>query len=145
MAGHEANPAYAGEVIDHAQQLSEAHRFLQALAIGIDVLTQEREFDIALSNQLADFLQNGLGGSGLFPAADIGHDAVGTEIVAAVHDRDVGFVVKLTLGGQPFGYQRILIGHPHDARMVGQHRIQQRGQLVQVMGAKCQIDKRILL
>ena len=58
----------------------------QPLAVAVDVLAQEGDFLIALLDKLPELRQNCGGLAAAFPPADVGHDAVGAEVVAPVHD-----------------------------------------------------------
>ena len=59
---------------------------MRIAAEGVDVLPQQGDLAGAAVQQVAAFVEDGRGQTGLLAAAGIGHDAVGAEIVAALHD-----------------------------------------------------------
>ena len=74
------------------QQVGEVdHRIIGIFpVIGIHVLAEERNLLIAGLKDLAGFPDDGLGVAGTFGASGIRDDTVGTDIVAAAHDRNEG-------------------------------------------------------
>ena len=86
VAGHKAHQKVAGQLGNLRQQVGKVHADAQILAIGIDILPQKGNLLGTVFNQLAALLQNALRLTAALPPPDIGHDAVGAEIVAAVHN-----------------------------------------------------------
>ena len=144
MGGHEAD---AGNVqpIQLPQQLGEGISVFRAVAVAVHVLAQQHDFLYAGLPELLRFPEDILHAAGALPAPHIGHDAVGTEIVAAVHDGDVGMPRIQPLHRQPLGDQVFLMGNAdHPGALLAQAHQHPR-QLVQVMGAEGQVDKAVLL
>ena len=86
VAGHEADLVIAGHRAEQVEQIGEVHLLFQPLAIAVDVLAQQGDFLIPRFHKAAELGEDIAGLAALFAAADIRHDAVGAEVVAAVHD-----------------------------------------------------------
>ena len=142
MACHEAD-ALDADGVQLPQQLGEADVALQALAIAVDILAQEHDLLHAAGLQLAGFLEDRLHLPGALTTADIGDDAVTAEVVAAIHDGDVGCIAAKTLDGQLLGDGILILHHDHGTICV-QGLVEQLGQLVQVRGTKGQVNKLVL-
>ena len=87
VGSHEPDQEIPVKRIDPTEQLRKIHPVLHSLPIGIDVLPEQRDVLVARFDQLPHLRQNILRMTAAFPAADIRHNAVRTEIVAPVHDR----------------------------------------------------------
>ena len=74
-----------------------------------------------------------------FPAADVGHDAVGAEVVAAVHDGHPRAGAALADHGHTLGDGAVLILHGEHPAPLGIDLIQQLGELPQGLRAEHQI------
>ena len=86
MTGHEADEEIPGNLGDSFQQVGKILPLGQVFSIGVDILTKQCDFLCAALNQTAALGENILKFPAALPAPDVGHDAVGAEIVAAVHD-----------------------------------------------------------
>ena len=121
MAGHEADKEVPGHGVDLLQEPGEVHpRQPQVLAVGVDVLAQEGDVPISGLGELPDLGQNVLGPPGPLPPPDIGDDAVGAEIVAAVHDGDPGLDGALPPDREALGDGAGLVGGVEDAAPAGE-------------------------
>ena len=86
MARHEADLVVAGDFAQQVQKVGKVDGMFQPLAVAVDVLAQEGDLLIALLDKLPELCQNCGGLAAALPPADVGHDAVGAEVVAPVHD-----------------------------------------------------------
>ena len=87
VARHEAQPELAGKLGDTRHEVGKIDAEAEILAVGVDVLAEQRDVLIARGDEALDLLQDLLRPSRAFAAAHVGDDAVRTEIVAPVHDR----------------------------------------------------------
>ena len=143
VAGHEAD---AGNVhaVQAAQQFREGGSALQPLAVGIHILSQQHDFLHAAYAQLLRFPEDIVHPAAALPPADIGHDAVGAEVVAAVHNGDVRRILPQPLDGQILG-NGVLVLHFHHGPVAVEGFAKQFRQAVQVGGSEGQIHKAVLL
>ena len=111
MARHIADSLYTGDSIDKLQKLAEAFLFASILAIRIDILPQKGELLITQGHGLFNLMADGLGTAASFPAPHIGHDAVGAEIITAIHDRNPSGKAALANKG-PLKFLR------HDSKVI---------------------------
>merc|ERR1739841_218441 len=73
------------------QEIGKFRRFsFFSVAIAVDGLSQERDFQTTLGSQLVCFFKDLSGRSPLFGAADHWHDAIGAEFVATDLDANIG-------------------------------------------------------
>ena len=86
VAGHKADVIIAGHGAQQVEKVGEIDLLFQTLAIAVHVLTQQGDLLIARFHKAAELRKDIAGLAALLAAADVGHDAVGTEVVAAVHD-----------------------------------------------------------
>ena len=98
VAGHIMNTLNAGNNIHTAQQLSESVLVAKILAIGINVLSQQSKFLVAIFNCYLNLGNNIIDAAAALASAYIRHDAVGTEIIAAIHNRNPGSKRALAYG-----------------------------------------------
>ena len=94
---------------------------------------------IPLGRQLADLRQDVLRPAGALTPPDVGHDAVGAKVVAAVHDGHPGLHPARPAHRQPFGNGSVgvlRLKHPPSAQV---HPVEQLGELPQSMGAEHQV------
>ena len=143
MAGHEAD---AGDIqpVQFPQEPGEGGAARQTLAVAVHVLPQEHDLLHAAVAEFLRFPQDGLHIPAALPPAHIGHDAVGAEVVAAIHDGDVGRVLPQALHGHVLG-DHVLLLHLYHGTVAVQRAAEQLRQLVQVGGAEGQIHKAVLL
>jgi hypothetical protein len=86
VAGHEADVIVPRDGAKQVQQVGKIHLLLKALAVAVDVLAQQGDLLVARLHEALELGEDVAGLPALFAATDVGHDAVGTEVVAAVHD-----------------------------------------------------------
>jgi hypothetical protein len=136
---HEADEKITWDGVDRLQQVGEVHGLFQVLAVGVDVLTQQGDVLIALLHQLADLGQNVLWIPGTLTAPDVGDNAVGTEVVAAVHNGHPGFNLVLAHYRNPFGDGTGLLLHGEDPAPLGEQGVDHLREFPQRLGAEDQI------
>ena len=83
--------------------------------------------------------QNPLRLTAPLPSPDVGDDAVGTEVVAAVHNGDPGFQLALTHHRQTLGNASGVVRRLKDPLLLVQHLTQKLREFPQHMGAENQI------
>jgi hypothetical protein len=121
VRGSESNPNGGGDLfLDAPQELGEVDARLQALAIRIHIMPQEDDLIISGGYESHNFLQYLLWGTALFSTSQVGNHAIGTEIIAALHDLDPCFEpveterdnwLLLLLGVPLFSQQRWDLGN----------------------------------
>ena len=87
VAGHEADEKLARNVVYHAYEVGKIRFAAEVAAVGVYVLPQQGYVLVAVGDELPRLGHDILRTAGALPAADVWHDAVGAEIIAAVHDR----------------------------------------------------------
>ena len=97
MACHEADEKFAGNVVYHADEVCKIDVRAEIFSVGVYVLAKERYVLAAALYKLPCLGDDILGPARALPSADIGHDAVGAEIIAAVHDRKPGLYAAVAL------------------------------------------------
>ena len=90
MTGHEAQDEVPLQGVQLPQKIGKIQAAPQVLPIGVHVLAQEIDLFETLCDQFPGFPDHVLRLPAPLPAPDIGDDAVGAEIVAAVHDGEPG-------------------------------------------------------
>ena len=88
MRSHEADAMFARILCKILEQFCKAVPVRPVVAVGIDVLTEQRHLFVSVRERLFKFGKDILTGAAALPAANERHDAVGAKIVAAVHDVD---------------------------------------------------------
>lgn len=111
MAGHIPDPFHPRDGIHPAQEGGKGILLSPVLPIRIHILSQEGEFTVAQFHRLPDLFTDGLGAAAPFPSPDIGHDTVGAEVVAAIHDGHPGRIAALP-------YEMALKFPGHDGQVV---------------------------
>ena len=96
VASHIMNTLNTGNSIHTAQQLSEGILVTKILAVGINVLAQQSELLVAFLNCSLNLGNNIIDATAALASAYIRHDAVGAEIIAAIHNRNPGSKRALT-------------------------------------------------
>ena len=140
MAGHEADEEIAGELGNRGQQIGKIEALAQILAVGVDVLAQQGDLTGAVFDELAALGQDVLHLAAALTAADVGDDAVGAEIVAAVHDGHPALQGVVTDLGNALGNGAGLVLNIELALLAAQDVPQDLGELPQVMGGEDTID-----
>ena len=134
-------PVNFGNAAQQVGQIAFAAVFVLAV-IGVDVLSEEIDFDAAGFDQPARFPQNRGNRAGIFDAARIGNDAVGAEVVAAFLNGQIGKSALRPVFGQrvEFGDGRKFGVDNADAAFA-RHPGQNFGQPVVSQRSGCKIDK----
>ena len=115
MAGHKAQDKVALDLVKLIKQIGKivAH----ALGIGIDVLPEQRDILISLFHKILDLGHHLVHLATALSAAHVGHDAIGAEIVTAVHDGHPGAVIALAADRHALGHRVFsLLGAENAAR-----------------------------
>ena len=120
-------------------QPGKIHLLWQALAIGVDILPQQRDILVALCYQLLYLLHDPLRTAAALPAAHIGHNAVGTKIIAAVHDWYPSFDKAIPLRGKILRHTAVILPQIKNPLSLGKAALQQGWEKMRRMGAKHQI------
>ena len=100
VAGHKADLVIARNGAQQVEQIGKIRLFFQTFAIAVYVLAQQGDFFIALLYQRFELCQNIRRGAAALAPAHIGHNAVGAEIIAPVHDGQPGAEAGITPDGQ---------------------------------------------
>ena len=111
LGGHEADEIVAGNFVQCGQQVGKVVAGAKVFAVGVDVLAQQGDLLISLGSQLAHLADDLLRVAAALTAPDIGHDAVGAEVVAAVHDADPRAGAALTDHRHTLGNGAVLVLH----------------------------------
>ncbi len=109
VRGHEAEAVVAVHGIQPAQKLGKTDGIPEGLAVRIHILPEKGDIFIAVFHKAAEFPQDGVRPAAALSAPDVRHNAVGTEIVAAIHHREPRPEPAAAPGGKPFGDDRILL------------------------------------
>ena len=143
VARHKADHKVARNVVDHAEEIGEVHAVLQVFPVGVHVLPEQGDVLIALPHELARLGEHRLRLAGTLAPADIGHDAVGAEIVAAVHDRQPGLHRPVAPHGDALGYRALVPGRRKDALMAPHDALQQLRETPELVRPENQIHHRV--
>ena len=141
MGGHEADALHA-QRIQPAKQTGEG--IARARAVAVDILPKQHDFLHAALQKALGLAQDVVRAAGALAPAHIGHDAVGAEVVAAVHDGDIGMPGVEPLDRQVLGDEVFLVCHADHADLLRKQRKEQRRQAVQVVRAEGQINEAVL-
>ena len=141
VGGHEADALHAQRV-QPAKQAGEG--IARARAVAVDILPKQHDFLHAALQKALGLAQDVVRAAGALAPAHIGHDAVGAEVVAAVHDGDIGMPGVEPLNRQILGDEVFLVCHADHAGLLRKQRKEQRGQAVQVVRAEGQINEAVL-
>ena len=139
VAGHEADQVVPGDLVDLREEVGEIHGGLQVLAVGVDVLAQEGDVLVPLVHQLPDLRQDVPRLPAPLPAPDIGDDAVGAEVVAAVHDGDPGLHRALPDHRHPLGDGAVLLLDGEHPPVLGAHVVEELREPPEGLGAEDQV------
>ena len=125
MAGHEADLVIAGDPAQQVEQVGKVDGVFQPFAVAVDVLPQQGDLLVTGLHQAAELGQDRVGFTAALPPADVGHDAVGAEVVAAVHDGQPGPEAGVPPDGQVLHHRVAGAGllqiPPALAEPLGQH------------------------
>ena len=90
MTRHIPDPFDAFYFIDSPEQAGKIVMTGQVFPVGIDILAQQSNFFVSCIGNAPDFFHDSLDRTADFPAPYVRNDAIGTEIIAPVHDGDPG-------------------------------------------------------
>ncbi len=108
MAGHEADQEVAGDVVYGSYEIRKVAAFAQILAVAVDVLAQQGDVLISGLDQGARLGDDVVKAPRALPARGRrGDDAVGAEVVAAVHDAQPGLHAAGAADGQALGHHAL--------------------------------------
>ena len=107
MRGHIPHPFNTFHLVHHGQQLGKVS-LLVVLAIGINILSQQGNLFVALFNSFFHLSNNFLRQTAAFPSPDIRNNAIGTEIIAPVHNRHPGRQRSFPVNGNIFRHLRLV-------------------------------------
>ena len=93
----------AGHGAQQVEQVGEIDLLLQPLTVAVHVLPQQGDLLIARFHKVAELGKDIAGLAALLAAADIGHDAVGAEVIAAVEAGDLDLAATQRYPRQPDG------------------------------------------
>ena len=91
MRGGEADTHVGSRFGHHPQERREIYRlffFAGIIAVTVHVLSQQSHFLISAGTQVGELAQDAFRFARAFPPPGVGHDAIGTEIVASAHYGD---------------------------------------------------------
>ena len=143
VAGHKAQDKIALDLVKLGKQIGKI--VVLALGVGVDVLPKQRNILVALCHQLANLGNDLLLISAALSAAHIGHDAIGAEIVAAVHNGHPRAVVAASRDGHALGYDVLGLLRAENATGARDLLPEQLGKTVQGCRAEGQVHVRILV
>ena len=145
VAGHKADLVIAGYRTEQIEQVGKIDLFVQPLAVAVDVLPQQGDLLIALRHQLLKLRQNGGGFAAALPPAHIGYDAVGAEIIAAVHNGQPRAEARIAADGH-FLDHGVALRRGFQIALAAAHALcQHSGQTVDAVHAEHQINIRVAL
>ena len=99
VAGHEADVVVARDGAEQVEQVGEIHLLLEALAVAVDILAQKGDLLVPRLHETLELGEDVAGLAALFAAADVRHDAVGAEVVTAIHDGQPSTELALAADG----------------------------------------------
>ena len=136
MARHEANEKIAGKLGNGSQKVGKVLPIRQILAVGVHILTQQGNFLGTVFNETPALGQNVLKFPAPLPTPDIGYDAVGAEIVAAVHNGHPGLQPGIPNLGNALGNGAGLVGNEKLPLLPAEHVPQNFRELPQMVGGE---------
>ena len=109
VTSHKMNDVIALDLIKLGEQVCKVVVKAAVLAVGVDVLSEQGYILVACSDELRELGNNVLLFSASLSAAHVRHDAIGAEIVAAVHYRHPRAKLILSAHGKSLGNGVFLI------------------------------------
>ena len=143
VARHKADQKIAGDGVDHADEIGKIHVLFEVLAVGIDVLPQQRDVLIPGGDKLARLGYDVLRQARALAPADIRDDAVSAEVVAAVHDRKPGLDLAVAAHRDALGHGAVVLFGGEDAPVLFHDLLEQLRKAPQLVRAEYQVDHRI--
>ena len=101
MRRHKTDAEITGHIVQHTQQLCEIHILVKAFSVRIDVLPKEGDFLISRIHKRTEFRKNVRAFPASFPSPHIRDNAIGTKVVAAVHNRQPRLKRLIPMNGEP--------------------------------------------
>ena len=135
--------ASLGWLVHHPDQIGKIHPQAQILPVGVHVLAQEGDVLIPGGDQLPGLGHHLLGTAGALPAPDVGDDAVGTEVVAAVHDGEPRLHLPVAAQGYALGHGAVVLRGGEDALFRVHHPLEKLREAPELMGPEDQIHHRV--
>ncbi len=142
MAGHKADPLNAGLIQCSEQSRKTLPRFI--LTVTVHILSQQHDFPAAMLPKIHSLRHNLFHAAASLSAADIGYNAEGTKIVAALHNADIGCIMPHAAGRHSFNNDVIPAGFNHHMVLVKRPPEELR-KAVKDSRAESKIDKAVLL
>ena len=139
MAGHEAEDIVPRDGVHHADEIGKVHPRAKVLSVGIHVLAQKGDVLIPGLDQFPGLPYHVLRLSGTLPAPDVGHDAVGAEVVAAVHDGEPGLDGPVPPLGDALGHGAVALLGGEDPLFAVHGPLQQLRETPELVGPEDQI------
>ena len=143
VARHKADQKIAGDGVDHADEVGKIHVLFEVLAVGIDVLPQQRDVLIPGGDKLARLGYDVLRQTRALAPADIRDDAVSAEVVAAVHDRKPGLDLAVAAHRDALCHGAVVLFGGENALVLFHDLKQQLREAPQLVRAEDQIDHRV--
>ena len=143
VARHKADPEITRDVVDHPDEVGKIDAAIEILAVGVDVLPQQRDVLIPGGDKLARLGYDVLRQTRALAPADIRDDAVGAEVVAAVHDRKPGLDRAVAPHRDALGHGAVVLFGGEDAPVLFHDLLEQLREAPQLVRAEDQVDHRI--
>lgn len=141
VRGHEAHAADARHLVDHLEEICKVCE-LVVLAVGVDILAEQRDFLIAVLHGLLNLMHDVLRQAAALAAAHIRHDAISAEIVAAVHDWHPSREAARACDGYVVRQLRLAELHVDDVTVLRLDLLHDVRELVDLVGAEHEVDVR---
>ena len=148
VRGHKADAEIPLKLFDLMQQLCKVNRMLQTFTVRVYILTQKENLLVAHGNDFFCLTDNLFRLTPYLSAADIRNDAVGTEVVTAIHDLKGSLNALSTLNREVFGntiFSSFSLIAVNNSAFSPQNSVKKFRHGVQNMGSENQFYKRIAL
>jgi hypothetical protein len=114
-------------------------------AVRIDVLTEESDILVALGDKTAHLGFYCIRMAASLASANVGNNAVGAEIIAAVHYADPRAVVALADYGNILDHGRSVLGDNEGSLCPRQTAVKQLGEHIKIGRSKSKVNVRIFM
>ena len=145
MRRHKTNPLDALDLVDPIDQTRKITVEIRLIAVGIYILSQQSDFFYTVRRQSPDLLYDGFRHSAALPAPGIRHDAVGAEIIAAVHDIHIGFIAVLPVHRKSFDDLLLTLVDRHQLFAGGETLLQKPGKFLNTHSTEHDIHPGVFL
>ncbi len=142
VGGHKPDDKVSGDVVDVLEQLREEFFFAEVLAVRVDVLAEEHDLLVACRREGPGICQDVLVLPAPLSAPDVGHDAEGAEVVAAVGDGQERLERMIVPDCKSLGNIVVVFRNIEDPSPFGQKAVQELRHLVLDMCAEDEVDVR---